>query len=172
MAQLYGIDVYDTILGVNRVNHIRATGEVIIDDISRFEFESRIFNGTAVNPPIGSIIEPARTVKFFESTNSMHYIYTHNSNDVTSVKKSVRAVMPTDFITEPHWIILYCRQEHIGQGGGLIVSNFFVATPVSSSIDTTYQNFIFLLRKLFDRYGTDAIYIFILQYTVVIRREL
>lgn len=173
MGILIGIDTYDVILG-GRYQHLNYSLVINqVENISSFEFDSRVFSGFALNPFIGSIIEPDRTIKFFPATNSFHYIYTHFSNNVTSIKKAIRAVMPTNFITEPHWILVYGILDYVDINGNNITEAFYSSTAASASVDTTYEDFVRLLDRLkTDTYGQQGVFVRVEELSVVIRREM
>lgn len=171
-TNIYGLDVYDQVtnLSVGRVKYDGA--DSLLETMSRFEFDSRVFAGEAVNPEQGSIVSPERTVRFFPQTNSMHVIYTHSTSNITSLKKIIRAVMPSNFITEPHWFVLYTREDIYGSNGFVTSQNFYSSTNATMSVDTSYYALLELLQRMRgSKYGEDAEY-FLLELAVVIRREL
>lgn len=183
MVQIRGLETYDSVAFGSYINEppgdirrIHAKAPVFFfETLSRFEFESRIFAGLAINPLIGSIIEPARTIKFFPETNSIHTIYTHNSNDVTSIKRAIRAVMPTNFVALPHWIVFYSDIVYISQVTGEAISeSFYMSTTASSSVDLTYGNVLALLERQVTsaKYGSLDATIYLKQMLIVVRTEL
>ncbi len=173
VTNIYNLDVYDRItnLIIGRIKYDGANS--LLENISDFEFNSRIFDGTAVNPEQGSIISPERTVKFFPQTNSIHVINTHISSNVTSIKRIIRAVMPSNFITEPHWLVIYVKaQTLVLPTNELLTENYFASTPVSSSVDTSFYALLELLEAMrTEKYGEDTSH-YIEEISVVIRREL
>ena len=173
VTNIYNLDFYDRItnLIIGRMKYDGANS--LLENISDFEFNSRVFAGTAINPEQGSIISPERTVKFFPQTNSIHVINTHLSSNVTSIKKIIRAVMPSNFITEPHWLVVYVTAETLVlPANELLSQSYFVSTPVSSSVDTTFYALLELLEKMrTEKYGEDTSH-YIEEISVVIRREL
>lgn len=172
VSVVFGLDFYDRISNLVVERHKYDGAFSLYETMSGFEFDSRVFDGSALNPEQGSIISPERTVKFFPATNSIHVINTHQSSNVTSIKRIIRAVMPSNFITEPHWLLAYVRADSISADGALISYNYYVSTKVSYSVDVSYYQFLELLDRMKQNKYTEDSYLYFQELAVVIRREL
>lgn len=137
----YNLDVWDTVSTNGNKKHLALPNEPFLE-FTRFEFDSAVFAGKIIDPPQGAIVEPSRRVQFFPVVNTMHIKYKHNSNDLTSIKKSIRAIMPSDFITETHWAVLHGIFFAIDDQGIASEEEIWISTTVTDSIDITYQEIV------------------------------
>lgn len=162
--ELYGLDVWDSVGGA-RMRLSLPNDPFLV--ISEFEFQSRVFLGEIIDPPTGSIVQPLRFVDFFPRSRTMHVRYLHYSQNLTSIKKAIRAVMPSNFITETHWCVLT----------GTLVSldapavSFGWSTFVTDSIDVTYNQIVALASPENFDYGQDR-WVELESFTIIIRRLL
>lgn len=138
---VYNLDVWDTTEGTTK-QHLALPNEPEFATMSRFEFDSAVFAGTIADPQSGSLIEPVRTVQFFPVVNTMHIRYQHNSNDLTSIKKSIRAIMPSDFIIESHWAVMHGIFFAINDDGLAYTEEVWISTIVTTSVDITYSEIV------------------------------
>lgn len=134
---VYNLDVWDTTDGTTK-QHLALPNEPEFQTMTRFEFDSEVFAGTIIDPASGSILDPVRTVQFFPVVSTMHIKYKYNSNDLTSIKKSIRAIMPSDFITESHWAVLHGIFFAINDEGLAYEEEVWISTIVTTSVDITY----------------------------------
>lgn len=140
---IYNIDTWDRMATRFRYEHLSLPNDVPRDDftlITLTQFSSRVANGSILNPLIGSIIEPVKTVKFFGVAGTLHSIYTHQSNNVTSIKKALRAVMPSNS-TPAHWLILTGTKITFNDDGTIEEYTQHYNTPISTDTELTYQTF-------------------------------
>lgn len=173
---VYNLDVWDTVevdaTGSYTVKqHLSLPNEPDFDKISAFEFDSRVFAGEIIDPFTGSIVEPLRTVQFFPVVQTMHVAYKHNSNDLTSVKKSIRAIMPSNFITEPHWAVLHGIFFAIDDEGNANEEEVWISTIVTTSVDITYQGIVDICSMVAGYAEADT-WLELLDVTYVIRRPI
>lgn len=138
---VYNLDVWDTISANGDKMHLALPNEPF-EEMSRFQFDSEVFAGNIIDPPQGAIVEPTRRVQFFPVVNTMHIKYKHNSNDLTSIKKSIRAIMPSDFVTESHWAVLHGVFFAIDDEGIASEEEIWISTSVTDSVDMTYQEIV------------------------------
>lgn len=142
----YNLDVWDTVASdstgaFTEKMHLALPNEPF-DTMTRYQFESAVFAGQIIDPPQGAIVEPTRRVQFFPVVNTMHIKYKHASNNLTSIKKSIRAIMPSDFIIEPHWAVLHGVFFAIDDEGNASEEEIWISTMVTDSVDVTYQEIV------------------------------
>ena len=135
---VFNLDVWDTIEANGTKQRLSLPNEPF-QTMTRFEYESAVFAGEIAESFQGSIIPPTRRVKFFNTINTMHVIYTNLSSNLTSIKSSIRAIMPSNFITEPHWAVLHGTFVSINDDGIATEEEIWRSTPVTDSIDMTYE---------------------------------
>lgn len=162
--EVRGMDVWDSV-GGGRMHLTFPNDPFIV--ISEFEFQSRVFSGEIIDPLTGSIIQPLRFVDFFPRARTMHVRYLHSSQNVTSIKKAIRAVMPSNFITETHWVSLTGTLVSLN---GPSVS-FGWSSVVTDSIESTYAQIVALAGPENLDYGQDR-WLLLDSFTVIIRRLL
>lgn len=167
---VYNLDVWDTISANGDKMHLALPNEPF-DEMTRFQFDSAVFAGTIIDPPQGAIVEPIRTVQFFPVVNTMHIKHKHNSNDLTSIKKSIRAIMPSDFIIEPHWAVLHGIFFAIDDDGNAYEEEVWISTSVTDSVDFTYQEIVDICSMVAGYAEADT-WLELEDVTYVIRRAL
>lgn len=167
---VYNLDVWDTVSENGHKMRLSLPNEPF-EEMTRFQFESEVFAGMIIDPFQGAIIEPTRTVQFFPVVNTMHIKYKHNSNDLTSIKKSIRAIMPSDFVTEPHWAVLHGIFFAIDDSGNSNEEEIWISTSVTDSIDFTYQEIVDICSMVAGYIEADT-WLELEDVTYVIRRAL
>lgn len=141
--QIYNVDTWDRMATRFRYEHLALPNDLEPDNFELITLRThttRVSNGTILNPLIGSIVEPVKTVKFFGTAGTLHSIYTHQSNNVTSIKRALRAVMPSNS-TPAHWIILTGTEITFNDDGTIDEITKHYNTAISSDTELTYQTF-------------------------------
>lgn len=167
---VFNLDVWDTVSSGGDKMHLSLPNEPF-EEITRYEFESRVFAGDIIDTPQGAIIEPTRTVQFFPVVNTMHIKYKHYSNDLTSIKKSIRAIMPSDFNIESHWAVLHGIFVAIDDEGNADEEEIWISTTVTNSVDITYQGIVDICSMVAGYTEADT-WLELEDVTYVIRRPL
>lgn len=167
---VYNLDVWDTVSDNGEKMHLAVPNEPF-DRMTRFQFDSAVFAGEIIDPLQGAIIEPARTVQFFPVVNTIHIKYKHNSNNLTSIKKSIRAIMPSDFVTESHWAVLHGIFVAIDDMGNASEEEVWISTSVTDSVDFTYQEIVDICSMVAGYAEADT-WLELEDVTYVIRRPL
>lgn len=169
MVRLLNIDTWDSHIfpnpGTSRYYNIP---EVEVD-ITTYEYNSRVFNEQIVDSPSGSIIDPTKTVKFFRTTAVKHTLWRHTPSNLTSVKKAIRAVMPSVAITTQHFLLLY--GNYYNEFFEYLRSDYW-SSVVSLDINYTWEQlYEYAIPEITD---TDVIiaYYELLDFWVVLREEL
>lgn len=175
---VYNLDTWDTIGFGNNVPgglvgnkvHLSVPNEPFTV-LTQYQFDSEVFAGTIIDPVQGAILEPTRNVQFFPIANTMHLRYNHNSNNLTSIKKSIRAIMPSDFITESHWAVLYGIFVSVNDQGIATSVPMWKSTKVSLSVDITFNEIVAFCSPSTGYPGSNT-WFELIYVTYIIRRAL
>lgn len=97
----------------------------------------------------GSIISPEITVKYFPVTLTKHTIYTHKAQNLTSLYRAIRAVMPPNS-TKSHWLRVSYKIMIDNLWTGQIG---YFSTFVSENAYLTVQFFHDIVCNEFEDYG-------------------
>lgn len=109
--------------------------------------ESVLTSPYSVIPEQGAIISPEKKVKYFPVTLTKHTTYIHAAQNVTSLYKAIRAVMPINS-TLSHWI----RLSYIDPDTGLLS---YTSTFVSENAYLSVQFFHDIVCEIERNSGID-----------------
>jgi len=165
---VFNLDVWDTIDASGTKQRLALPNEPF-ETMTRFQYDGAVFAGIIADTFQGSLIAPVRTVKFFNTVNTMHITYTHASSNLTSIKTSLRAVMPSNFITEPHWAVLHGIYVVIDELGLATSTEIWRSTMVTDDINITYDE-IEEFCSVSGGYGEADTWIELIDIAYVIRR--